>query len=94
MSSQQAQSPTGSAAKPADYVYFERSTAGFSKDALPKATMAKLKLEHFYKVAVESAIERNTRLVRSFTRLLFCYNILGLKLIDVSSSSSDYKATR
>ncbi|KAF8709076.1 AGC NDR protein kinase, partial [Rhizoctonia solani] len=69
MSSQQAQSPTSSAAKPADYVYFERSTAGFSKDALPKATMAKLKLEHFYKVAVESAIERNTRRVELEQRL-------------------------
>ncbi|CAE7142368.1 unnamed protein product [Rhizoctonia solani] len=69
MSSQQNQSPTGSAAKPADYVYFERSTAGFSKDALPKATMAKLKLEHFYKVAVESAIERNTRRVELEQRL-------------------------
>ncbi|KAB5595576.1 hypothetical protein CTheo_1037 [Ceratobasidium theobromae] len=68
-SSQQAQSPTGSASKPADYVYFERSTAGFSKDALPKATMAKLKLEHFYKVAVESAIERNTRRVELEQRL-------------------------
>ncbi|CAE6391896.1 unnamed protein product [Rhizoctonia solani] len=68
-SSQQAQSPTGSAAKPADYVYFERTTAGFSKDALPKATMAKLKLEHFYKVAVESAIERNTRRVELEQRL-------------------------
>ncbi|KAH7343829.1 AGC/NDR protein kinase [Rhizoctonia solani] len=68
-SSQQGQSPTGSAAKPADYVYFERSTAGFSKDALPKATMAKLKLEHFYKVAVESAIERNTRRVELEQRL-------------------------
>ncbi|QRV72746.1 AGC/NDR protein kinase [Ceratobasidium sp. AG-Ba] len=69
MSSSQQQSPTGSAAKPADYVYFERSTAGFSKDALPKATMAKLKLEHFYKVAVESAIERNTRRVELEQRL-------------------------
>ncbi|KAG8747523.1 Serine/threonine-protein kinase [Ceratobasidium sp. 414] len=69
MSSSQQQSPAGSAAKPADYVYFERSTAGFSKDALPKATIAKLKLEHFYKVAVESAIERNTRRVELEQRL-------------------------
>lgn len=44
-----------------DYVYFQRSTAGFSKDVVPKATAAKMKLEHYYKVAVESAIERNKR---------------------------------
>jgi len=55
--------PTGSAPRGNDYVYFERSTAGFSKDALPKATGAKMKLEHFYKIAVESAIERNKRCV-------------------------------
>lgn len=47
--------------KDSDYVYFQRSTAGFSKDVMPKATAAKLKLEHYYKVAVDSAIERNKR---------------------------------
>ena len=47
--------------KPADYVYFERTTAGFSNDAVPRAKAAQLKLEHFYKVAVDSAIERNQR---------------------------------
>lgn len=47
--------------KPADYVYFDRSTAGFSDEAVPRAKAAQLKLEHFYKVAVDSAIERNTR---------------------------------
>lgn len=77
-----------------DYVFFERSTAGFSKDTLEKvssppsgtathilsftmahgfssafgpacgqATATKLKLEHFYKKAVEDAVERNTRCV-------------------------------
>lgn len=49
--------------KPADYVYFERTTAGFSDDAIPRAKAAQLKLEHFYKVAVDAAIERNTRSV-------------------------------
>jgi protein-serine/threonine kinase len=57
------QNSNGSAPRGSDYVYFERSTAGFSKDAVPKATAAKMKLEHFYKVAVESAIERNKRCV-------------------------------
>ncbi|CAL1700651.1 unnamed protein product [Somion occarium] len=49
--------------KPADYVYFERTTAGFSDDAVPRAKAAQLKLEHYYKVAVDAAIERNTRRV-------------------------------
>ncbi|KAH9949742.1 kinase-like domain-containing protein [Amylocystis lapponica] len=52
-----------SAEKPADYVYFERTTAGFSADALPRSKAANLKFEHFYKVAVDAAIERNTRRV-------------------------------
>jgi hypothetical protein len=57
--------PTASSpsAKPADYVYFERTTTGFSDDALPRSKAAQLKLEHYYKVAVEAAIERNTRLL-------------------------------
>ena len=59
MSSQSA----NSGAKPADYVYFERTTAGFSEDALPRSKAAQLKLEHYYKVAVEAAIERNQRCV-------------------------------
>ncbi|KAI0340928.1 kinase-like protein [Trametopsis cervina] len=52
-----------SAAKSPDYVYFERTTTGFSDDAIPRAKGAQLKLEHFYKVAVDAAIERNTRRV-------------------------------
>ncbi|KAG6854808.1 Serine/threonine-protein kinase [Blastosporella zonata] len=52
--------PLGSS-KPADYVYFDRTTAGFSDEAVPRAKSAQLKLEHYYKVAVDSAIERNTR---------------------------------
>lgn len=54
-------STTTSSDKPADYVYFERSSSGFSDDAIPRAKTAQLKLEHFYKVAVDAAIERNTR---------------------------------
>lgn len=59
-----AQSQSSSTNKPADYVYFERTTAGFSDDAVPRSKAAQLKLEHYYKVAVEAAIERNTRCVR------------------------------
>ncbi|KAH7926029.1 kinase-like protein [Leucogyrophana mollusca] len=44
-----------------DYVYFERSTEEFSSDAVSRATAAKLKMESYYKVAVDAAIERNGR---------------------------------
>ena len=50
--------------KPADYVYFDRSTAGFSSDAPTRAKGAQLKLELFYKNAVDAAVERNTRQVQ------------------------------
>lgn len=51
--------------KPADYVYFDRTTTAFSDDAVPRAKAAQLKLEHYYKVAVDAAIERNTRFFSS-----------------------------
>ncbi|KAI9513206.1 AGC/NDR protein kinase [Russula earlei] len=60
----QSQSP-----KPADYVYFDRTTSAFSDDAVPRAKAAQLKLEHYYKVAVDAAIERNTRRVELERRL-------------------------
>ncbi|KLO06908.1 AGC/NDR protein kinase [Schizopora paradoxa] len=66
---QQQQQQSSNSAKPADYVYFDRTTAGFSEEAVPKAKGAQLKLEHFYKVAVESAIERNQRRVDLERRL-------------------------
>lgn len=47
--------------RPDDYVYFERSNAGFSSEAVARATAAKLKLVSYYKMAVDSAIERNAR---------------------------------
>ncbi|PWN26852.1 kinase-like protein [Jaminaea rosea] len=67
-------SPGGSSSiqqrdKDADYVYFERSTQGMSKNTLDAAMGAKLKLEHFYKVAVEQAIERSGRRVEVEKRL-------------------------
>lgn len=63
-SQQMSQVPTpGSTSKPKgeDYVYFKRETDGFSSDAVSRATAAKLKLESYYKVAVDAAIERNSR---------------------------------
>jgi len=65
------QSPPQSDSQPdkgSDYVYFNRSTAGFSAEAVPKAKAAQLKLEHYYKVAVETAVERNVRYVRGARR--------------------------
>ena len=61
VASSQSQSSSSRDNKPADYVYFERTTAGFSDDAVPRSKAAQLKLEHYYKVAVEAAIERNQR---------------------------------
>lgn len=57
------QASASNANNAADYVYFERTTTGFSDDAVPRAKTAQLKLEHYYKVAVDAAIERNTRFV-------------------------------
>ncbi|KIM46160.1 hypothetical protein M413DRAFT_16893 [Hebeloma cylindrosporum] len=53
----------GQTGQKADYVYFDRSLNGFTEGAMPRAKSAQLKLEHYYKVAVDSAIERNTRRV-------------------------------
>ncbi|KAG5339458.1 hypothetical protein C0989_004144 [Termitomyces sp. Mn162] len=55
--------------KPDDYVYFERSTAEFSSDAVARCTAAKLKLESYYKVSVDAAIERNARRIELETKL-------------------------
>lgn len=55
--------------KPADYVYFERKLEGITKNTIDAATGAKLKLEHFYKIAVEQAIERTGRRVELEKRL-------------------------
>ncbi|EIW79360.1 kinase-like protein [Coniophora puteana RWD-64-598 SS2] len=54
-------SETSSRQRGEDYVYFERSTEGFSSDAVARATATKLKMESFYKVSVDAAIERNKR---------------------------------
>ncbi|KAF9057554.1 AGC/NDR protein kinase [Panaeolus papilionaceus] len=55
--------------KPSDYVYFDRNTSSFSEEATVRAKSAQLKLEHYYKVAVDSAIERNSRRVELERRL-------------------------
>jgi protein-serine/threonine kinase len=60
---------SSSRSKGADYVYFERDTSGFSTDAVARSTAAKLKLESYYKVAVDAAIERNARRLELEMRL-------------------------
>lgn len=60
-SNQQQRQSLASEKKPGDYVYFERNQNAFSKDTTARTTAAKMKLELYYKVAVESAIERNNR---------------------------------
>lgn len=68
VTSSQSTSSSNNNGKPADYVYFERTTAAFSDDAVPRSKAAQLKLEHYYKVAVEAAIERNQRCARTPNR--------------------------
>ncbi|KIL70545.1 hypothetical protein M378DRAFT_1042597 [Amanita muscaria Koide BX008] len=69
-SSQNGNTAASSAAnKQSDTVNFDRSLAGFSDNALPRAKAAQLKLEHYYKVAVDSAVERNQRRVEVERRL-------------------------
>jgi len=53
-----------------EYVYFERTTAGFTSDAVARSTTAKLKLASYYKVAVDAAIARNARRIELETRLI------------------------
>jgi serine/threonine protein kinase len=65
-----ASQPGSNANKSADYVFFERTTTSFSDAAIPRAKTAQLKLEHYYKVAVDAAIERNTRRVELERRLM------------------------
>jgi hypothetical protein len=57
----QPQQQPSSSIKPPDYVYFNRTTEEFREEVVSRAKTAQLKLEHFYKAAVDSAIERNTR---------------------------------
>lgn len=40
---------------------FNRSTEGFPRSVLDRATAAKLRLEHYYKTALDQAFERNQR---------------------------------
>jgi protein-serine/threonine kinase len=44
-----------------DYVYFERKPAQFGENTAGKAMAAKMKLELFYKEAVEGVVGRKDR---------------------------------
>ena len=65
MSSSNSLAPDQQAGRGDDYVYFERSNSSFTSDAVARSTAAKLKLVSYYKMAVDSAIERNARCVRT-----------------------------
>ncbi|KAJ7155355.1 AGC/NDR protein kinase [Mycena crocata] len=62
--------PSRTQEQDSDYVYFERTTAGFTSDAVARSTAAKLKLVSYYKVAVDAAIARNARRIELETRLI------------------------
>ena len=52
---------SGSDNKGPDYVYFERKPNQFGENTLGKAMAAKMKLELFYKEAVEGVVGRKER---------------------------------
>jgi protein-serine/threonine kinase len=54
---------SGGGDKGPDYVYFERKPAQFGESTLGKAMAAKMKLELYYKEAVEGVVGRKQRLV-------------------------------
>lgn len=79
-----------------DYVYFERKPELFSKTTQENANSAKVRLEHYYKKAVEEVVERNGRY--ALTLILSLQLTLGFrraelekKLIADSSLSDDRK---
>ncbi|PFH51768.1 hypothetical protein AMATHDRAFT_2683 [Amanita thiersii Skay4041] len=61
--------PSSSKQHPDDYVYFERSTAEFSSDAIARCAAAKLKLESYYKVAVQTSSRRRIELETRLTQV-------------------------
>ena len=63
------------ASQPTEPVQFVRSTEGFSDEAVPRAKAAQLKLENYYKLAVEAAVERNTRFVSSLLVLCLLHHL-------------------
>lgn len=73
-------------------VFFERSTADFNSDAVARSTAAKLKLESYYKLAVDSAIERNARCIQvvPFIGNLLIYTLFIWGIQDESRWKPDY----
>lgn len=58
-------SPVANSNAPAsNYVYFARHPEKFSRSSQDRAAAVKLTLEHFYKTAIEHAIERNQRRIK------------------------------
>ena len=53
-----------------DYVYFRRDTSHMNKATVDAAKSAKMRLEHYYRMTVDQAIERNQRRMDLEKRLL------------------------
>lgn len=53
--------------KPADYVYFQRRPDELSDEARTRAAGAKVKMESYYKLALDTAIDLNVRSVSSLS---------------------------
>lgn len=53
-----------------DYVYFRRDTSHMNKATVDAAKSAKMRLEHYYRMTVDQAIERNQRRTDLEKRLL------------------------
>jgi hypothetical protein len=65
---------------------FNRSTEGFPRSVLDRATAAKLRLEHYYKTALDQAFERNHR----YNILLSELGLYQLLFIDALMSRKGY----
>jgi protein-serine/threonine kinase len=62
--------PSSSKPRGEDYVDFNRRTREFSTDSVSRATSAKLKLESYYKVTMDTARDRKNRLMELEQKLV------------------------
>lgn len=62
--------------KPADYVYFQRRPDELSDEARTRAAGAKVKMESYYKLALDTAIDLNVRSVSSLSGSRECPSLV------------------
>lgn len=55
--------------KPDDYVFFQRDPNLVGKPTMDAARTAKMRLEHFYRIAVDQAVERSQRRIETEKRI-------------------------